>query len=279
MAFIQSLLKFKTIGIIHVISGSGKLLVGVILVYINLNIYGAILATLAFSIINFLTSIIPIKNVIKNRSGNVNISINEFGKYAIPTIVSIFALSSFISSDVLLVKHFFNSTEAGLYGGLALVGRVIFYFTGPIALAMFPLIVKRHSMGVKYTGLLYISVALVLIPSTAITIFYFLFPNLTITLFLGGDAYLTISRYLGLYGIFIMIFSINNIFVNFYLSIKKTFVSYLVSATAILQIVLIYIFHDNFYQIIFVSIITSVLLLICLLLYYLLINRSYVVKR
>ena len=269
IAFIQSLLKFKLLGLIYSIAGLGKLIGGVILVFLGFNVYGALLATLIFSVIDFIFSFFPLRKIIKNRGKEVNIGIKDFTSYAVPASVAIFSLSSFISTDVLLVKHFFTPVEAGLYGGLALIGRVIFYFTGPIAFAMFPLIVKKHSLGEKYRNLFNISLLMVIIPSVLITAFYFIFPEFTIQLFLGGKGYLLMAPFLGIFGIFLTLFSINNVFINFFLSIKKTFVSWIVLIMAMAQIVLIYYFHKDFYQIIYVSILTSVLLLVSLLLYYL----------
>ena len=279
MAFLQSLLKFKLLGVIYSLAGLGKLFSGIVLVLLGFKVYGALLATLIFSIIDFVFSIFPLKSVISKAGKDVHIGRKEFSSYAVPTTIAIFSLSSFISTDVLLVKHFFTSTEAGLYGGLSLIGKVIFYFTGPIPIAMFPLIVKKHANGEKFHGLFYLSLIIVLIPSVLITIFYFIFPEFTIKLFLEKDGYVGLSPYLGLFGIFLTIFSLNNVFVNFFLSIKKTNTCLIVLFFALSQIILIYLFHNNFYQIIAVSIITSLLLLASFMLYYLKINGFYYSKK
>ncbi len=136
-------------------------------------------------------------------------------------------------------------------------------------MAMFPLIVKRHTNKENFNNLFYIALIIVLIPSVLITVFYFIFPEFTIKLFLGGAGYQSIAPYLGLFGILLTIYSINNVFVNFFLSVKKTLISIVVLFFASAQIILIYIYHDNFSQIVYVSIITSVLLLGSLMLYYL----------
>ncbi len=279
MAFLQSLLKFKLLGVIYSLAGLGKLFSGIVLVLLGFKVYGALLATLIFSIIDFVFSIFPLKSVISKAGKDVHIGRKEFSSYAVPTTIAIFSLSSFISTDVLLVKHFFTSTDAGLYGGLSLIGKVIFYFTGPIPIAMFPLIVKKHANGEKFHGLFYLSLIIVLIPSVLITIFYFIFPEFTIKLFLEKDGYVGLSPYLGLFGIFLTIFSLNNVFVNFFLSIKKTNTCLIVLFFALSQIILIYLFHNNFYQIIAVSIITSLLLLASFMLYYLKINGFYYSKK
>jgi len=269
LGFLQSLLKFKLLGFIYFIAGIGKLITGVGLVFLGWKVYGAVIATVAFAVIDFVFSLFPLKKIITNAGDKVDISSRDLTSYAVPTAVAIFSLSSFISTDVLLVKHFFSPTEAGFYGGLSLVGKVIFYFTGPIPVVMFPLIVKKHANNENYRHLFYTALILVLIPSILITGFYYLFPEFTLNLFLGGGGYLTMAPYLGLFGVFLTIYSINNVFINYFVSIKKTKVSLVALFWAAIQVVLICIYHENFDQIIYVSIISSVLLLISLVLYYL----------
>lgn len=144
---------------------------------------------------------------------------------------------------------------------------------------MFPLLVKRHTQEIKFQNIFYLALLLVILPSIAITVFYFLFPGFVINLFLGGRDYLKVAPLLGLMGVFLVLFSINNVFVNFFLSIKKTIISLLVLLMAIFQIILIILFHENFYQIIMVSILSLVLLLILLLLYYLRTYGTYYSKK
>ncbi len=273
LAFIQSLLKFRLLGFLYVIAGIGKLIAGIGLIILGFRVYGAIVAVIIFSVIDFILSLLPLKEIINSSKKSLGIHKKELISYAFPTMISIFALSSFISTDVLLVKHFFNLEEAGFYGGLSLIGRVIFYFTGPIPMAMFPLIVKRHTSSESYSNLFYISIILVLLPSILITIFYYMMPNLVINVFLGGGDYDFIAPYLGLFGIFLTFFSINNVFVNFFLSIKKIFVCVPVSIFAVLQVISINYFHQDFRQIILISIICSLLLMISLVMYYLKINK------
>jgi hypothetical protein len=60
--------------------------------------------------------------------------------------------------DILLVKHFFSSREAGIYAAVALVGRVVFMLSWSVVSSMFPVSASQaHLQGgrsVLYTGLL-----------------------------------------------------------------------------------------------------------------------------
>lgn len=269
LSFLQGLLKFKLISLVYISGGLIRLITAIILVGLGFKVYGVFFAILVATLIPFIFQFIPLRFLIGRKiNENSKISNKEILKYAAPTSLAIISLMSLTSTDVLLVKHFFNSYEAGLYGGLSLVGKVIFYFTGPLASVMFPLLIKRHSLGQNFNNLFYLTLLLVAIPSIGIALFYILFPILSVKLFLGGGEYLRIVPYLPIFGIYLAIFSLLNVCVNFFLSLKKTMISIFIAMAAVLQIVLINLYHKDFFQVIGISTILSVILLIVLILYF-----------
>lgn len=267
VAFLQSLLKFGIISLLSAVSGIVKLIFGIILVYAGFKAFGGLWSLFFMTFASFLIGFIPLRKILlkKSKKAVININKREILNYAVPTFTAILFLTSFTSIDVVLVKHFFSPTLAGYYSGLSLIGKVIFYFTLPIPMVMFPLLIKRQSTGKGFINLFYLSLLLVILPSIAITIFYYLFPVFVVNLFLGGRDYLYIVKYLGLFGFYLTIFSLVNVCVNFFLSMNDHKTPYLVVLGAILQIILIYMFHKDFYQVIWVSISVSALLLFSLL--------------
>ncbi|OGK30461.1 hypothetical protein A3F29_00460 [Candidatus Roizmanbacteria bacterium RIFCSPHIGHO2_12_FULL_33_9] len=267
-AFLQSLLKFNFLSFVNVASALIRLLSGVFLIILGFRVFGGLFAIISMSIVSFVLAFIPLRFVLREKGGTTSISGKEIFSYAIPTTVAIFFLTSFTSMDVILVKHFFNSSDAGLYGGLSLIGKVIYYFTGPITMVMFPLLIKRHTRGENFNNLFYLAFMLLTLSSFALTIFYYMFPKFVINFFLGGGEYLSAVPYLGFFAIFITVFNMLTILVSFFLSIKKTKVYSAVVMGAILQTILIFLFHKSFFQIIGVSLLASGLVLIILLIYY-----------
>lgn len=269
-AFLQSLLKFSFISLVTSVSGLIKLLVGVALIYLGFRAFGGLWSIFFMTFASFLIGFYPLREMIllKVKNKDISIKTDEIYSFAIPAFVTILSLTAFTSMDVILVKHFFNPQEAGFYAGLSLIGKVIFYFTFPIPMVMFPLLVKRHSTGKNFNSLFYLALILVLLPSLAITVFYFLFPEIVINLFLGGRDYLSVAKYLGFFGLYLTVFSLVNVCVNFFLSLGKTKIAPAVVGSSILQTVLIFFYHNNFYEIIGVSLAVSTALLIFLLSYY-----------
>lgn len=269
IAFLQSLLKFRYLAGLYTVSALVKMILGVMLVFIGFSVGGAVWAIVSMSIVGYLLGFIPLGSLLKNeRSSDVKIDWREIAYYALPTMAILISVTSFVSTDVILVKHFFSSKEAGLYGGISLIGKVIFYFTAPITSVMFPLIVKKHAKGENFQGLFHLSLILVMLSSLFITAFYYLFPEFSVKFFLGGGDYLRIAPLIGLFGILITLYSGLYVLINFFLSVKRTEIVYPCVFASILQIILICLFHNSFLDVIYVSIFSCALLLILLVLYY-----------
>lgn len=267
LALLQAKLLFMFISIMNTVSNLLKLLVGVGLVLLGYQVNGALLGFAAAYLTPYFISFIPFRFLFKRSIKSPPISSLELVKYGGPSALALFGLSSFITTDIILVKHFFDPHEAGLYSGLSLIGRVIYFLTAPIAMVMFPIIVQRHTREEDYSNIFKLALALVLIPSVSATLFYFIFPEFTINFFTKGD-YQTAGKYLGLFGGFTTIYSLLSVFTNYYLSIKKTLIAIPILIAAIIQAGGIWLFHNSFFQVIMISLITSGMLLLFEGLYY-----------
>ncbi|OGH08646.1 MAG: hypothetical protein A2152_03200 [Candidatus Levybacteria bacterium RBG_16_35_6] len=268
VGFLQGMVKFLFISITQISGAAVRLIVGVILVFMGYRVFGALWASILSFIIVFLLGFIPLKFLIKKVKGtSITIPTKELLAYGIPSTIAVLSLSSFISIDVVLVKHFFTPFQAGLYGGLSLIGKVIFYLTGIIPTVMFPLIIRRHAKKEPFKRLFYMAFFLVLVPSVLITSFYFVFPLYSVRFFLGAG-YKEIVPYLGIFGAYMTIFCLLNVCVYFFLSMRKTLVFIPLLIGSIFQIGLIALLHNSFLEVILISLIICSLLLVGFLVYF-----------
>lgn len=267
-ALLQARLSFKFITFSNLLASFLKLFLGAILVFFGFAIGGVIWALFLSSLIPYLISFIPLGFIFKNRMIDSKADLNKLFAYGAPAALTMFGLTSLTTTDIVLVKHFFDPKSAGIYAGLSLIGRVIFFFSAPIGTVMFPLVVQKHAKKENYHNTFKLSLFLVFLPSILITIFYFIFPEFSIKFFIKRDEYLPAAPLLGIFGIFITLFSLLSIMTNFYLSIKKTKISMLVAGGAFVQAALIWFFHKTFFQIIIISLSVISLLLAFFLLYY-----------
>lgn len=272
-SYLQSLLKFRVVALINVVNSVGKIVIGGAFVLLGFKVFGALGGVIVGGIIAFILSILPLMDILKvDKEVPVNSHTKEIGMYGILAAISMFSITSFTSSDILLVKHFFSPTDAGLYAGLSLVGKIIFYFSSPIITVTFPVLLNRFHRGQKMNSVLYLSVLLVFLPSLFLSILYTLFPTFFINIFLGGKGFLQMSRYVGLYGLYIAVFSVVNVLTTYFLSIQYKKALYLVGIAAIAQVVGIIFLHSTFQEVI--NVLVSIIIITAIVLSFLLIRNT-----
>jgi len=187
-------------------------------------------------------------------------------------VVAMYEFSQIIinNSDVLLVKHFFDNKEAGLYASLAMIGRVVFFATWTIVTLLFPKVIEKEKKGESHIQLFWSSVATVAMFGLLIIIVcYFLDTSIVSMLF--GSAYIITAPLLYKYAIATTLFSCANVFVYYHMSLEN-YVPVLISLLiGVSQIVGIYIYHQSMEQIILVQILLMAMMLIAMIIY----QRSY----
>ena len=182
------------------------------------------------------------------------------------------------NSDILLVKHYFEAYEAGLYASLALIGRVIYFIAWMFVMLLLPTVVKLKKEGEPTLPILLKYVGYISIVAISIIVVCFIFPEQIIILLFGSD-YFKIAPLLWKYALATGIFAISNIFAYYYLSLDK-YIPVIVSGFfGMLQIVLIIFFHKNLEQVVHMQILAMILLLFIQLSFFFLKDKSISIKR
>lgn len=273
---LQAKLAFKFISFTNLVGSILKFGLGAGLVFLGLGVKGAVWAVFIAGVIPSIIGFIYLKSVFISKISKASkINFKSILSYGVPSSLAMLGITSLISTDILLVKHFFDPLQAGIYAGLSLVGKVIFFFTGSIGGVMFPLIVKKHARNENYNNIFKMAVAMVFIPSVFITTFYFLFPDFTIHFFIKNEIYRSASNLLGLFGVFITTYSLISLFVYYFLSIKKTNIYIPVLTVALIQLLLIVLYHGSLFVVVAISLLVSLVLLVILVIYYIKIYGEY----
>jgi O-antigen/teichoic acid export membrane protein len=266
---LQAKLAFKFISFTNLIGGILKFSLGAGLVFLGFGLRGAVWAVFIAGIIPSILGFIYLKSVFMSKINKTSkMNFKSILSYGFPSTLAILGMTLLVSTDILLVKHFFDPLQAGIYAGLSLVGKVIFFFTGSITGVMFPLIVKKHAQNEDYNNIFKMAVAMVIIPSILISTFYFLYPDFSMNFFVKNIAYRSASDLLGLFGVFITIYSLITLFVYYFLSIKKTNVYIPVLLAALSQALLIILYHETLFAVVAISVSVSLVLLAALVIYY-----------
>lgn len=263
---LQGLLRFDKFLVSLLVDTGTKLFLGVFLVVLGFSVAGAMAALVLAATLGLLVSLHPLKDywrVLKREE----IHLKPMAKLSLPVLIQSLAATSLYSTDLLLVKHFFKPFEAGLYGAVSMLARIIFFAAGPVSAVMFPLVSRHHARGKPLEKVFFLSLGLSLVVVIPILSVYWLFPEVTIFI-LYGQEYLAASNYLIWFGIFMALFTLSSLMVNFFLSVGKTYVVLISLTAAVSQAVLIFFFHSSLFQVITISMGISSLLLVILLLYY-----------
>ncbi len=265
-AILQGLLKFKELVICNLAANFTKILFGILLILIGFASNGAFVGLLISGWLTWLLSRYYLRRY-KPLSKTGSPDITNILSYAVPILVQSIALTSIYSSDVVLVKHFFNPHQAGIYASLSTLGRIVYFAVFPVTAVMFPMVSKRFSLGQDYFKIFFSSFILSSLMAGFILVIYLLLPSLSINI-LYGKLYLEGAELLFRFGLFMTLFTLSTVFINFHLSIGDTRVVFLPVLAAIGQIIGIWIYHQSLYQVILVSLITNSLLLISLFVYF-----------
>ncbi len=266
-SFLQGLTRFKSYLSTILVENSFKILIGVLLAFLGVGVFGALLGLLfAFLIAIFLCLFFLRDLKKKNTDQRFPVEFNELLSFSFPSILFSISLTLLFSADQILVKHFFSTYEAGIYGALSNIGRIIFYGTGPISIVMFPLISNKFSKKQNFKKTFLFSFLLGLMISIFLVVIYYLFPELIIKL-MFGKAFLENFYLLGKFGIFMSFLSLSSILMHYFFAIEKTKVVILLVFSALIQIVGIITFHNNIDNVVNVAILNSGILLVILLLY------------
>lgn len=267
-ALLQAKMSFLFISIINIIGAGSKLILGIFLITSGLKVRGAIIAFFMSLILPYLLSFLRLGFLISGHTIKDKINTQQVLKFGFPAAVSMLGLTSFVTTDMLMVKHFFDPKIAGLYAGIAVVAKIIFYFSAPIGTVMFPLIVQKYSKGEKYHNDFRLAFLLVLTPSIILTLSYILFPSIIISLIMKHQEYNEGVSLLGWFGAFITVYAMLSIITNFFLSINVTKVYIPIIFSAAIQAFLIWFFHESLFVVLIISLVTTSLLLLLLLIYY-----------
>ncbi|TAF71163.1 MAG: sugar isomerase [Flavobacterium sp.] len=183
-----------------------------------------------------------------------------------------FTLIIINNSDILLVKHYFDNYNSGLYASLALIGRVVYFVAWMFVMLLLPKVILLQKEGKATQGILFKYVFYVIALAAVIVGTTFLFPEFMVNI-LFGDDYLFIANLLWKYALATSIFAVSNIFAYYFLSIQKYLPVVLAAFFGGLQIVLILLYHSSLDQVVTMQLIAMFLLLLSQTVFFLL-NKS-----
>lgn len=175
----QGICAFRRLTINFVLEAAVRFLAAILLIEAGLGVTGAICAIALSVVLAYFLPLTP-KQLEATAEEEIPASFRE-GIQAIVFFVGQVIINNI---DILLVKHFFNSELAGWYAAIALVGRVLYFFSWSVVSAMFPI-----SAGTKHeeenSSVLLLPLGIVFAISVAFTVALGLVPDLVLRTIFG----------------------------------------------------------------------------------------------
>ncbi len=146
-SFARGKKRFGVASISQLISATAKIAFSSALVIAGLGVTGAILGIVAAQLIAFLYAAryaarLGFSRGPKSHYGRLPDlkSIVPELKYAGVALGGLLSITLLMSIDVIIVKHFFDAHTAGLYAGIATVGRIVFFLAVPVSQVLMPMV-------------------------------------------------------------------------------------------------------------------------------------------
>lgn len=219
-SFLQGLLRFGKYITVTNSDIIGRLIFGLVFVYLGLNTTGALLGIVLSVFFGAVLGRIFLRDIREAKETAKFEKVRELVSYAIPVFVASASIFSFFATDVILVKHFFTSYDAGIYASISNLGKIIFYAASPVTSVMFPMVSQRKSEGKNYTRIFLLGAMLTSVVSVGVLTVYWLFPEKSISVLFGTE-YLEASVYLVGFAIFMSVFTLAAFIINYYMSLGK----------------------------------------------------------
>ena len=260
---LQGLQKFGQLGLNISLESLIRLLLGVLLVSLGLGVNGAILAYGLGYLAATLLALMPLRFLL--HLPNKTVDVSSIYKFSLPALAMSICLAVMTNVDIIFVKHFFTSEEAGVYTVVSVLGKVIFFVSSAFTIPMFPLVSALHTRGENTLLILKKSLFYVISFSGIVIAAYWLSSSFIVhTLY--GRAYSPAVPLLGAMGIAMGLIALVMVYTTYLLALKDMrFIKVLLGCT-FLQVILLSLFHHALLEVIQVLILTNGLTLFLLFL-------------
>ena len=167
--------------------------------------------------------------------------------------------------DILMVKHFFAPSEAGLYAAIALVGRLLYFASWSVVSAMFPVSAEGGEEKQASGSLLAIPLVLVTVMSVLFVLLLAAFPRLVFQSLFG--AHFHVANVIGMNWLLSMnaaatgVYSIAVVLITYEMSRRIANTGWLQLVVSGLIVLGISLFHSTLLEVIVVQQVLRILLL------------------
>lgn len=250
---LQGLLRFKAYSFVNFLSAFTKFLTILLVIYTGSKVIDVFWGLSIMTIVTGITAFLLLKKNIRIKKYSFDfVDFKKLINYSLFSSLGLIGVNVMQNLDMVLVKHNFDEISAGIYGSTTIIGRIVFFAASPVAIVMLPICAEKYKKGQDFIKPFLISVFISFFIALSISTAYMVAPKLIIhTLF--GTKYENAIEYLGIYGMYMVTYTVLNLLTVFFISISKfKYASLAIIAPIIEYIGLLY-FNDSIPTVIFVN--------------------------
>lgn len=246
--YLQAHKKFGLVTGANIVSAAARLLLGAALVALGFGTLGAIWGLAFAQIIALYFAVFFAKRHGFHESMHLRKlpDLRLLGpelKYAGLVLAGSLSVTLMYSLDIIVVKHYFDARTAGLYAGISVTARMLFFLTASIAQVLIPSVSQQKTTHHNTRILLKSSALLVAIGGSGLVVFYAL-PNFILRVLLGAT-YVTYAGLLPRLCLAIFLVSIINLLVIYFTALRRYAVMWITLAGSAITLGLMLMRHDT----------------------------------
>lgn len=260
---LRGIQNFNGMGLTNVINFSAKLIFGVFLVVLGFGVLGALGGVLIGIIFGILFSAYLLRGFIFNRSRPGSPLKGSF--YFWYVLATMLFLGLFYNIDIILVKIFFPSAEAGYYVAASTIAKIVLFISAPIVTTMFPKASEIKEKGQSTLKILKHTLYYVAALSALVVLLFNLAPGLTVSL-LYGSQYIPTIHLIGLFSIGMLFLALTITIAQHNMAVENLSYLPILFIGTIIEITGIFLFHSTLFDVVKVFTISMILVFFSLLL-------------
>lgn len=255
----QGTYQFKRLSLSLGIEAVVKLVAAVVLVESGFGVMGAVAAITASVIVVHL-----LPGGEQQLRGKAEAGVAASSREGMQAVIFFVGQVIINNVDILMVKHFFKPSEAGLYAAVALVGRLLYFATWMVTSAMFPIAAgaqeEKESRHVLLVPLMFVTVI-----STVFIAGLWAFPEAVLTTVFGRDFGAVspqATALLSMNAIAMAVYSLAVVFIAYEMSRRVANTAWLQLVASGLLVAGIVLYHETLMSVIVVQQVLRLLLLV-----------------
>ncbi len=264
-AFLQGLQSFSWFASLGVIAVVLKIILSVAFIFLGLAVDGALLGVFVPAVLIFIMGYrVVIGSIPTRKPQETFLQVNSFLKLStyLPVLIANLAFVAMTQLDIVLVTWYFPSDLAGQYAAAAILGKVILYLPGGLALALYPRVAENHASNIGSAKILFQTLAVASVVCILAAAFYGIFGPQIIDI-LYGPSYEGAGQILSWYGFAIYPLTLVMVIENFLIAKGRVIFAWIFMAVAPFQVLAIYLCHEDLNSILIILGASGLLLLIC----------------